>query len=111
MAVNPHSRVKDNFARRLAAPLYLPTILTGAKSFADNPVIGSPLLNRLGLHPARMLLSRAMAEMRRAPLGFAVSAEDKAAFRRDGFLVKQDFLPDDHFKRLQKEVRNYRAQG
>lgn len=97
--------------RQLAAPLYLPTILSGAKSFADNPIIGSRLLNRLGLHTGRMLLAGAMAELRRLPLTFSVSAQDKAAFRRDGFLVKENFLPRDHFERLNEEVRRYRAWG
>src|SRR5699024_6730570 len=75
------------------------------------PVIGSPLLNRLGLHAGRMLLAEGMAGLRRAPLALSVNAEDKAAFRRDGFLVKENFLPPDHFERLNDEVRGYRARG
>ncbi len=31
---------------------YLPTIATVAKSFRDNPAVGSALLNRWGLHVA-----------------------------------------------------------
>lgn len=97
--------------RQLATPLYLPTILTGAKSFANNPVIGNRLLNRLGLHPGRMILAQGMAEVRRAPLAFSVGAADRAAFRRDGFLVKENFLPADDFEQLNEEVRGYRARG
>src|SRR5690554_6827278 len=93
-----------SLARQLATPLYLPTVLTGAKSFAGNPIIGNPLLNRLGLHAGRMLLADGMASLRRAPLALSVSSEDKAAFRRDGFLVKENFLPREDFERLNDEV-------
>jgi len=31
-------------------PIYVLQLFTGAKSFRDNPIIGSTLLNRLGLH-------------------------------------------------------------
>jgi len=111
MASIPHRAQPRSLIRQLATPLYLPTIFTGAKSFANNPVIGNPLLNRLGLHSGRMLLAGGMAELRRAPLALAIDAEDKAAFRRDGFLVKEDFLPGEHFERLEDEVRSYRAPG
>lgn len=98
-------------ARLAMTPLYLPSVLTGAKSFADNPVIGSPLLNRFGLHVGRILLAQAMTALRRAPLAPFVGAEDRAAFRRDGFLVKHDFLPPEAFARLEAEVRAFRAAG
>lgn len=111
MATTDRPASRRQLLRHLALPLYLPTVLTGAKSFANNPIIGSPLLNRLGLHPARMILAQGMAEVRRTPLAFSVSAEDRAAFRRDGFLVKENFLQAAHFEQLNDEVRRYRAPG
>lgn len=107
--VRPANR--RSLAGKLMAPLYLPTVLSGAKSFTNNPIIGSPLLNRLGLHTGRILLASGMAELRRGPLSFTLSAEDKATFRRDGFLVKREFLARDEFQRLEEEVRGYRAFG
>lgn len=111
MATLERSSGRRGVMRQLTAPLYLPTIFTGAKSFVDNPIIGSPLLNRLGLHVGRKLLAQAMSELRRAPLMPFVSAADRAAFRRDGFLLKHDFLPPEDFARLEAEVRAFRTAG
>ncbi|WP_366555180.1 phytanoyl-CoA dioxygenase family protein [Aquibaculum sediminis] len=111
MAPIERSPARAGLLRQLSAPLYLPTVLTGAKSFADNPVIGSPLLNRLGLHTGRIRLAQAMSELRRLPLMLQVSAEERAAFRRDGFILKENFLPQDHFERLNSEVRAFKGPG
>ncbi len=52
----------------LFAPWHVAALATGAKSFRDNPVIGSPALNRAGLHVARVRLAHRMAEWRRQRL-------------------------------------------
>lgn len=86
---------------RLAlAPLWVAALATEAKSFAANPIIGSRLLNRWGLHDGRVRLAARVAAARRRRLGAAVAAEDRAAFLRDGFLIKPDFLPAASFDRL-----------
>ena len=77
----------------LLAPIHVAALATGAKSFRDNPVIGSPSLNQAGLHVARMRLAQRMAEGRRERMAALVSADDRAAFDRDGFILKHDFLP------------------
>ncbi len=51
------------------APLWSLSVLTGAKSFVGNPVIGSERLNRLGLHEARMRTAGRMARHRRRGAG------------------------------------------
>ncbi|MCF4167614.1 phytanoyl-CoA dioxygenase family protein [Zavarzinia compransoris] len=95
----------------LLLPIRVLSLGTGAKSFAGNPVIGSPLLNRLGLHVARLVLAdRAMA-FRRLLLSPTVAAGDRAAFRRDGFILKSDFLPAAEFAALEAEIRALRAPG
>jgi len=66
------------------APLHVAALATGAKSFRDNPVIGSPSLNRLGLHVARVRLAHRMADWRRNRLASLIPAGDRAAFERDG---------------------------
>src|SRR5437763_1653431 len=74
-------------------PFWTLALATGAKSFRDNRVIGSPVLNRLGLHKRRAKLAHGLAWRRRKRLEHLVSAEDRAAFMRDGFVMKRDYLP------------------
>jgi hypothetical protein len=88
----------------LLAPLHVAALATGAKSFRDNPIIGSPALNASGLHVRRMRLAQAMAEARRRRLAHLISAPDAAAFQRDGFVIKPSFLPSDLFEALRREV-------
>jgi len=88
----------------LFAPLHVAALATGAKSFRDNPVIGSERLNRNGLHVARMKLAAEMAASRRARLDDLVSAEDRAAFARDGYVEKRGFLPGAVFDALRNEA-------
>lgn len=96
-------------ARLFFAPLWLAQLATGAKSFRDNPLIGSPVLNRYGLHASRLRLAHALAWHRRARLAPLVAAEDRDAFDRDGFVVKPAFLPEDDFSRLRDGVLGYRG--
>jgi hypothetical protein len=88
----------------LLAPFHVAALATAAKSFRDNPVIGSPALNEAGLHVQRMRLAQAMAAARRQRLAHLISAGDAADFERDGFLVKPSFLTSDLFEALRREV-------
>src|SRR6516165_9240207 len=91
----------------LVAALHVAALATGAKSFRDNPVIGSPTLNRAGLHIARVLLANAMAEWRRERLARLISEDDRKAFERDGFVLKPNFLPEAEFAALKKQALSY----
>jgi len=82
------------------APLWLFALGTGAKSFADNPILGSEALNRRGLHVGRLKLAHALAWARRRRLAPAVPAEWREQFDRDGFVEIRDFLPPNVFARL-----------
>jgi Phytanoyl-CoA dioxygenase (PhyH) len=86
------------------APFWLLALGTGAKSFADNPIIGSERLNRRGLHVARLKLAHRLASSRRRRLAAAVPAEWRERFDRDGFVELRDFLPTDVFGRLQQAL-------
>lgn len=90
--------------RPLLAPWWAAQLLTGAKSFRDNPLIGSTRLNRHGLHARRVALAMAMAERRRSRLAAAIDPIDLAAFQRDGFIEKRDFLPPDVFAALRSAL-------
>ena len=86
------------------APLWLLAVGTGAKSFADNPILGSERLNRRGLHLARLKLAHRLAWARRRRLAPAVPAEWRDAFDRDGFVEVRDFLPHDEFERIRSAL-------
>ncbi len=93
----------------LLMPFWAGQILTGAKSFTSNPILGSRRLNELGLHVWRLELSHRLAWQRRARLAHLVSDEDRAAFARDGFVMKQNFLPRDLFDALIGQAKSYRG--
>jgi hypothetical protein len=93
----------------LLAPWHIAALATGAKSFRDNPVIGSPALNRAGLHVARVRLAHRMTEWRRQRLQTLISEEDRGAFERDGFILKPDFLPAADYAALKEQVLSFRA--
>jgi hypothetical protein len=91
-------------AQLLLLPWHAARLATGAKAFCDNPVIGSRRLNARGLHAARVRLAYRLAERRRARLAAGMDAGDLAAFARDGFVERRDFLPADAFARLRDAV-------
>lgn len=93
----------------MLAPLHVAALVTGAKSFRDNPIIGNPTLNRAGLHIARVRLAHRLAEQRRQRLVSMISEDDRAAFERDGFIVKPDFLPGPAYAVVKEEVLSFRA--
>jgi Phytanoyl-CoA dioxygenase (PhyH) len=88
----------------LLAPVHAAALATAAKSFRDNPILGSPRLNRAGLHVGRMRLAGAMAAWRRRRLAHLVGADDIADFSRDGFILKRQYLPPPRFAQLQREA-------
>jgi phytanoyl-CoA dioxygenase PhyH len=96
-------------SRAAMTPLWAAQLLTGTKSFERNPVIGSRWLNDHGLHTARVRLAQRIAETRRRHLAGLVSAEDRAAFARDGFVIRQNFLPEAEFAELRAQVKAYRG--
>src|SRR5205809_4535138 len=93
----------------LKVPFWTLALATGAKSFRDNKVLGSPALNRMGLHRARVSLAHKLAWSRRGRLAHLVSREDQEAFRRDGFVLKRDYLDTEAFAALRDAALSYRA--
>src|SRR5579863_2767862 len=96
-------------ARAALAPLWAAQLLTGAKSFERNPLIGSRRLNRYGLHMARLSLAHRVAAARRRRLAGLVSAADRHDFARDGFVIRHDFLPAAEFAALRRQLQAYRG--
>lgn len=86
------------------SPWWLLQVFGQSKSFAANPVLGSRLLNRMGLHVMRLVAAHAA---RRVRLLFIAPVVDKAyrdAYWRDGFVLIEDFLPSDQFHSLHNDV-------
>lgn len=90
-------------------PFWTLALASGAKSFRDNKVIGSPYLNRHGLHAARIKLAHDLAWSRRRRLAHLVSDKDRADFDRDGFVAKQNFLDPDAFAALKAQTLAFRG--
>jgi hypothetical protein len=86
------------------SPIWLVQLATGAKSFADNPILGSPALNRLGLHVWRLKAAHELARSRRARLAHLIPADLRAEFDRNGFVVVPNFLPPDQFASFQSAM-------
>jgi hypothetical protein len=99
----------SSIAKALMAPIWLLQLATGAKSFLDNPVIGSRWLNGRGLHVARVRLADAMCRWRRGRLARHVRPEWREAFDRDGFVAIPDIIPPDEFAALREAVLTYRG--
>ena len=97
------------FADILKTPLWTLALATGAKSFRDNKVLGSPGLNRRGLHVKRVALAHRMAWSRRARLSALADPADRAAFARDGFVMKPNYLPPEAFAQLKAAVMAHAA--
>ncbi|MGZ8363142.1 MAG: phytanoyl-CoA dioxygenase family protein [Caulobacteraceae bacterium] len=95
--------------RWLLLPWWALQVFTAEKSFAANPVIGSRRLNERGLHVWRSRLARRMTEWRRRRFAAQVSPKDRAAFDRNGFVIKPGFLPPEQFAALSAEIANLSA--
>ena len=104
-----HRGTAMKWCRRLLMPVYLLSIASPAKSFRDNPVVGSPALNRLGLHIARKIVADRLGRWRRKRLAKLIPTADRDAFERDGFVVKPNFLDASTFGALRAEIMTLRT--
>lgn len=95
--------------KALLAPLWALQLLTGAKSFLDNPIIGSQRLNARGLHVGRVKLAAGMAAWRRRRLASKVRPEWREAFDRDGFVSIPEVMPAAEFPALREALLAYRG--
>jgi len=86
------------------APVWLVALLTGAKSFADNPILGSRRLNAAGLHVCRLRSAHALAALRRGRLAHRLPPELKEQFDRDGFVVVPGIIPPEQFEVIRSAV-------
>jgi hypothetical protein len=95
--------------KALLAPFWAAQLFTSAKSFIDNPLIGSARLNALGLHAARVRAAHAMARWRRAGLAAHVQPDERDSFQRDGVVEIRELLPPALFQQLRQELLGFRG--
>lgn len=98
-------------ARLAMMPVWALQLLTGAKSFLDNPLIGSPALNARGLHVTRVRAADALCRWRRSRLARRVRADWREAFDRDGFVVIPEIVPAPAFPALRKALLTYEGEA
>jgi hypothetical protein len=91
-------------------PLWLLQLLHVSKSFEQNPIIGSRLLNRSGLHVLRVVLAHGITRLRWIFLAPLLPQSQRRLFRQQGYLILTNFLPADRFAALEAEVRSYRGE-
>ena len=96
-----------NPLRYLLAPWWALQLATDAKSFRDNPLIGSRRLNQWGLHARRVALADRMAWARRRRMERLVPHPEREAFARDGFVKIENFLEPEAFAALRDQVLNH----
>lgn len=90
--------------RLYLVPIWLIELFSSAKSFQSNPILGNPLLNRLGLHVIRLLLSHTMMRLRMRVLMWGLSREDRQTYFRHGYLLKENYLPPSEHDILKEEI-------
>jgi hypothetical protein len=101
--MSPGSMKKISNVHRF--PIWFLEIFTEAKSFEANPLIGSQLLNRLGLHVLRVILAHSLTGVRRFILGLGLPSDMKKQFRQRGYIIIEQALPESDFQALQKEAQ------
>ncbi|KAF7276616.1 hypothetical protein GWI33_010026, partial [Rhynchophorus ferrugineus] len=87
-------------------PWWLLTTASTASSFMDHPILGNQKLNALGLHEYRVKRAYHLAQQRREKLAKYLSAADVQQFQQNGFIFKENFLPDADFQKLKQELLN-----
>lgn len=80
------------------------TLFGTAKSFESHSIIGNRTLNTLGLHRFRVKQAAKLAESRREKLAKHLSADEVEFFQQNGFILKENFLLEDEFEALSKEL-------
>ncbi len=88
----------------LKTPVWALDALMGQKSFKHNPLIGSRWLNERGFYLKRIAWAEKMASLRRGQMARFLTEEDKVFFHKNGYLMKENFLPADLFAQVQEEV-------
>ena len=75
-----------------------------AKSFESHSIVGNKTFNELGLHRFRVEYASKRAQKRRQKLAKVLTSDEVEQFQKNGFILKENFLPEDEFVQLSKEL-------
>ncbi len=92
-------------------PVWILAIFTSAKSFRDNPIIGSRLLNGAGLHIIRVLTARAITWVRWLILSPLASKDIRKQLHENGFALIEDFLDPDQIREIRLEINQHEGEA
>lgn len=90
-------------------PWYIMQILSTAKSFKSNPILGNRILNTMGLHVMRVILSHGIMRFRMSLLSFSIPKYLQKAYYKNGYILLENVLPEERFDRLLRESQNIRS--
>ncbi len=90
--------------RYLLTPLWVVQLFTQTKSFTKNPLIGSRLANRLGLHVVRMVVAHSIMGLRMRLLGRQVDPQLRKQWYEEGFMLVENFLDEVSLAALRREA-------
>jgi len=91
----------------LKTPYWILSVLTQAKSFKDNPIIGSRLLNVMGLHCIRILFAKLSCMIRWFILAPMMPQNYRRQFHRDGYLLLENFLTPEKVAAIRRDIKAY----
>jgi len=85
-------------------PFWTLALATGAKSFKDNPVLGSRRLNARGLHVRRCLMAERLSDWRRRWLSTLVDGDARAQYAKTGFIQSDNVLSPEDLSGVRHEI-------
>ncbi len=97
-------------ANILKAPYWLISPLTQAKSFKDNPVIGSKILNLMGLHVIRITLANTSTRLRWFLLSPMMPNHKRREYHQNGFVLIENFLNRHEVSALRSDICSYHGE-
>lgn len=90
-------------------PWYFAQLFSTAKSFKSNPIIGNRILNYMGLHVFRVILSYGIMRFRMLLLSFSVPESLRQEYYKNGYILLENVLPEERFDKIVKESHDIRS--
>ena len=84
------------------------SVLTGSKSFADNPILGSKYLNKNGLHCLRMRLANWKSNLYRKTLKSKIPDKYISDYERNGYIEIKNYLSQSAFNNICDEILSHK---
>ncbi len=88
-------------------PVWIFALGTQEKNFKANPILGSKLLNKLGLHILRVLLAHSAAHVRWFLLRRHMPKPFRKAFHNQGYVAIEDFISPEEVAKIRADVFAY----